>query len=318
MILNWIIGRGGLLGSALAASAEKHGHSIFVPNHRFCWQQPHILEALGSAASTFFARATGFEGWQIHWAAGVGTMGSAAQEMAHEIELFEGLLALLQRQPGLQRGRGTLSFASSAGGIYAGCFNRATEATPPAPLAPYGRAKLAQEQALCRFQAENPGLGILIARLSTLYGVGQSRAKRQGLISHMARALVRNQPIQIYVPMDTIRDYILVEDVAEEMLSQLQVPSSDRPAIRIIASERPTTISEIVSTFRRITRRAPRIAVGTSHLARLYSRRAQYQSLYQAAPKVARTPLLIGIAKVLEAELKSFACGRLETQGAHG
>lgn len=318
MTLSWIIGRGGLLGSALAASAEKHGHSIFVPNHRFRWEQPHILDAIGSAASTFFERAAGFEGWQIHWAAGAGTMGSTAQEMAHEIELFEGLLALLQRQPGLQRGRGTLSFASSAGGIYAGCFNRATEATPPAPLAPYGRAKLAQEQALCRFQAENPGLGILIARLSTLYGVGQSRAKRQGLISHMARALVRNQRIQIYVPMDTIRDYILVEDAAEEMLSQLQMPSSDRPAIRIIASERPTTISEIVSTFRRITRRAPKIAVGTSHLAHLYNRRAQYQSLYQAAPKVTRTPLLIGIAKVLEAELKSVACGRLETQGAHG
>ena len=54
----------------------------------------------------------------------------------------------------------------------------------------------------------------LVARLSTLYGPGQSRGKPQGLIAHIARGVVRNQPVRIYVPLDTVRDYLAADDAA--------------------------------------------------------------------------------------------------------
>lgn len=42
----------------------------------------------------------------------------------------------------------------------------------------------------------------LIARISMFYGPGQAKDKQQGLLAHIARCILRNQPIQIYVPYD--------------------------------------------------------------------------------------------------------------------
>lgn len=159
------------------------------------------------------------------------------------------------------------------------------------------------------FALANSRTTALLARFSTLYGPGQSLGKSQGLVAHIARCILRNQAIQIYVPLDTIRDYIAADDAAAAMVAALRSTSEHpRVIIKIIASERPATIAEIISVFRKITRRPPRIVASASKLSNFYSRRVLFRSVVlQENKPTSRTSLLVGIAEVIAAERAALA-----------
>lgn len=185
------------------------------------------------------------------------------------------------------------------------------EETLPAPTTPYAHAKLDQEDRVRSFALAHRGTNALLARLSTLYGPGQAHGKQQGLIAHIARSLIRNRATHIYVPLDTVRDYLASGDAAVAMIAALRAGvGSPGTRIEIIASERPTTIAEIVASFRRIARRSPRIISSASRLSALYPRQVQFRSLARPeTPRPARTSLLVGIHDVLRAERAAFAAG---------
>jgi UDP-glucose 4-epimerase len=111
------------------------------------------------------------------------------------------------------------------------------------------------------------------------------------------------------VPFDTIRDYIAADEAAAAMVAALR-STNEKPRVlmKIVASERPTTIAEIISVFRRVTRRPPRIVTSASSLSKLYSRRVLFQSkLLQESPPAIRISLLVGISQVMTAERLAFA-----------
>jgi UDP-glucose 4-epimerase len=158
----------------------------------------------------------------------------------------------------------------------------------------------------------NRSLTVLLARISTLYGPGQATGKQQGLLALIARRILRNQPIQIYVPLDTIRDYITAGDAAAAIIATMRAISEKSGVFtKIIASEQPTTIAEIISIYRRIARRTPKIVTSVSKLSSIYTRRIQFHSI--AIPvneQISRTSLLVGIAQVMAAEMSAFARSR--------
>ena len=88
-----------------------------------------------------------------------------------------------------------------------------TEHTTPAPISAYGRAKLRSEEIATEF-AVRTGSALLVGRLSNLYGPGQDITKPQGLISQLCRAQLTRQPLSVYVSLDTMRDYLFVDDAA--------------------------------------------------------------------------------------------------------
>jgi UDP-glucose 4-epimerase len=236
-------------------------------------------------------------------------MGSSDSDLGLETRFLTLLLRLVESEPCLLAKPGAVAFASSAGAIYAGspdCI--ITENTPPAPTTAYGREKLLQEDLVRAIADANRRRTVLLARFSTLYGPGQSFGKQQGLLAHMARCILRSRPIQIYVPLDTIRDYIAADDAAAAMITALRAIGQDPSVVtKIIASEQPTTIAEIISIFRRIARRAPRVITSASNLTGIYSRRVQFQSV--VGPKCVRAPgtsLFVGIAQVMAAERSAF------------
>jgi UDP-glucose 4-epimerase len=238
-------------------------------------------------------------------------MGSSEADLALETRVLALLLRLVESTPQLVAIPGAVAFASSAGAIYAGSPDYTiSENTVPAPTTAYAREKLRQEDLVCSFAQASGDRIALLARLSTIYGPGQSLGKQQGLLAHIARCILRNQPIQIYVPLDTIRDYINADDAAASMVAALRAVSED-PGVftKIIASEQPTTIAEIISIFKRITRRAPRIVTSAGKLTNVYSRRVQFRSV--ATPQCAASPktsLLAGIANVMAAERAAYVC----------
>lgn len=311
MTVAWVVGSGGLLGAALCRALRREGTELFFPEERFSWADGPALDAqFANAVQVFASRVKVADSWQIYWAAGVGTFGSTQDAMSSETHALTQLLRLLGCEPRLLSAAGAIALASSAGAIYAGAKDAViTEHTSPAPTTAYAREKLLQEDLIRAFTLANNRHAALLARISTIYGPGQAAGKQQGLLTHIARRILRNQPIQIYVPYDTIRDYIAVDDAATVIVSALFITSKNPCAvIKIIASERPTTIAEIVSVFRRIARRAPRIVTSASKLSALYSRRVQFRSV--ALPECANAPsksLLVGIAQLMTDERAAFA-----------
>lgn len=313
MTLAWVVGSGGLLGSALCRALGDRGRWLHSPGERFDWRRESELGAqFSSSVRRFAANLPSAGSWEIYWAAGVSSMGSSEDDLAAETRSLSLLLEQLRADPRVAATPGTVAFASSAGAIYGGSDDFViTEDTPPAPNTAYARAKLDQESRVRQFVLSHGRAGALLARLSTLYGRGQSSGKRQGLIAHIARSMLRNRPVQIFVPLDTVRDYMNADDAAASIVAMMDGLLADgcreRILTRIVASERPTTIAEIVSIFRRITRRAPRIVTSASRLSSLYPRHVRFRSVVgEPAGRRPTTPLLSGISDVMNAERAGF------------
>lgn len=316
MTIAWVIGSGGLLGTALCRALRRDGTALFVPQARFQWHDPVALEAsMKAAIEQLESQLGGAPRWELYWAAGVGTMSGGEADIQPETRALSQMLQLLGASALLTATPGAVSMASSAGAIYAGSTDSViTEQTQPHPTTPYALAKLQQENLVATFVQTHANLCGMAARISTLYGPGQANGKKQGLLTHIARKIIRNQLIQIYVPFDTIRDYISADDAASAMIRSLRAqPATSRFLVKIVASERPTTIAEIVSTFKRIVRRAPRIVTSANRMTSLYSRRVQFRSVVlPATGTVASTSLAIGISQLMIAERAAFG------QGAQG
>jgi UDP-glucose 4-epimerase len=309
--LAWVLGAGGLLGAALGRTlAREQRTALYMPPARMPWHDETVLAAeLERAVADFALQARTHARWELYWAAGVGAMGSQDSDMGMETRSLELLLQLLAHQPELRARPGALALASSAGAIYAGSTDAViSESSSVAPTTPYARAKLQQEALVAGFVRACPNSHALLARITTLYGPGQALGKRQGLLSHIARSIVRQQPIQIFVPYDTIRDYIEADDAAIAAIACLRAAATESVCVKILGSEQPLTIAEIVATFRRVARRPPLIATSASQLAAVYSRRVLFRSCVEPNCRgLHRTSLPVGVAALLEAERRAFA-----------
>jgi UDP-glucose 4-epimerase len=310
MTVAWVLGSTGLLGAALCRALRNEGTQLFVANQRFSWNNFLDLSAqIATAVSAFALHVCESDRWEIYWAAGVGTMSSSADSLTAETQTLSLLLQLLESEERLMITSGTISFASSAGAIYAGSSDEIiTENTTPTPTTVYASEKLIQEGLVRKFVLANAQTVALIARISTIYGPGQATGKQQGLLTHIARSILRNRPVHIYVPYDTMRDYIDADDAAGMMISTLRTTcNKPRVLTKIIASECPATIAEIISIFKRISRRTPRIIRSANRLSNLYSRRLHFQStVLLECSKVPKKRLPVGIAQLMMAELTAY------------
>jgi nucleoside-diphosphate-sugar epimerase len=268
--LVWVVGEGGLLGSHVRRllAVEVPGASPWArTGPRFPWEQPAQLEiVLTGELSAFLAAArAGFDAWAIVWCAGAGVVQTSEAALTAETETFERFLSNVGAQLGRAGIRipGLIALASSAGSVYGNYADGPlTEDTPCRPISQYGREKLRQEGALRACVETTPDVGWLIGRLSTLYGTGQNLAKPQGFISQMVRTLLFRRPMHVYVPLDTQRDFLYVEDAARHLLCCMTHLLSTRTpgrAVKIFATGRSVALSEIVALLRRISKQPVRI-----------------------------------------------------------
>jgi UDP-glucose 4-epimerase len=244
--------------------------------------------------------------WAVYWAAGVGSMGSLPADLSSEEQTLSVLLDGLRTHPALRASPGALVFSSSAGALYGGaraaCY---TERSAVTPTTAYAEHKLRQEALVCAMAEGAPAISALIVRYSTLYGIGQSRDKPQGLITQIARRIVANEPSHIFVPLDTIRDYLHADDAARLTLATLRDIRTHgrKTTIKIIAAERATSIAQLIGVFRRIAGRSPRLVTSADSLSSKYMRCIQFVSVEpDGKPHSPGRTLVEGIHQVLEAE----------------
>ena len=318
--LSWVVGRGGLLGSAVERAVST---PLWHPEYLFPWQDPSELrEAIADAMQQFRLRLLSQKAtsWNIYWCAGAGVIGTSAAQFAAETATLRFFLDQLSdaiaNLPSAVAGHFFL--ASSAGGVYAGSAGRPlTEATIPHPISDYGRTKLAHEEILRDWVRALPDVSTLIARLSNLYGPGQHLEKPQGLISHMSRCLIFSVPVRIFVPLDTIRDYLFVEDAATRIVAGMQrlhreAPNGGHHVIKIFGSGSETSVAGLIGVFRQIAKRHLRLISSQSAIRSQQPAGLQFRSIvWPDETSLPRTELLDGVNRVHNHQLALFQTGRL-------
>lgn len=308
--LTWVVGAGGLLGSAVSRAVTAGGGDLLVADP-IPWNRPEDAQpALRRGITRLLDRAerTGAR-WQLAWCAGAGVTGTSDAELEAEVDALAALLGAVRARVGpggVDPASGAVFVASSVGGVYAGATGAPfTELHEPAPTSAYGRAKLAGEQVAQDFAATS-GVAVVIGRITNLYGPGQDLSKPQGLISHLCRAHLTRTPISIYVSLDTIRDYLYVDDCADLILDALagaaDVTTTDQPSVvKLIGSHQGVTIGTLLGEFRRVFKRSPWVLLGTSATARYQAGDLRIRSVvWPALDRRPLTSLPAGMAATAE------------------
>jgi UDP-glucose 4-epimerase len=318
--LLWIVGSGGFLGSHLRRALVQHLPTArfwnSTPPH-FSWTNPkRLAEELPGAVATFAEAARKQRAWALLWCAGTGVVTSSTAELEPERSAWIQLLDLVGRHLAGPDSdiSGSIFLASSAGGVYGGSVGQPlTESTPPQPVSDYGRHKLRMEKALQNWATMFPNVSCLIGRISSLYGQGQNLHKAQGIISHLSRCLIYRYPTNIYVPLDTRRDYLFVDDCAYHLVASFLRLMTERPSvlIKIFASEELTTLARIVGIFFRMAKHRPLI-ISQQQRAATQPRSLKLRSdVWPSLHSLRKTDLGTGIHLVHEHQLNLFRHGLL-------
>jgi UDP-glucose 4-epimerase len=216
--------------------------------------------------------------WAVVWAAGAAVTSSSKDDLASELDTFKRCVSAIGEAAERGKTPGVFFYASSAGGAYAGSHSPPfDEATVAVPISPYGELKLAAESIATDVLTPR-GLSVCLGRIANLYGPGQRLDKMQGLISHLALAQFSPKPATIYVSLDTIRDYLYVDDCAlliadliEQAITRSSEIASPITVTKILASGRGATIGELLGEIGLISKRRPNVMIG-------FSRAAEYQA----------------------------------------
>jgi UDP-glucose 4-epimerase len=288
------------------------------------WEPPEAIEwsssDSGRAAlrqhAELFLREVGDTQWSVLWCAGAGVMGTSSSALERELNALRGTLDVLATAA---RGHnGSFFFASSAGGVYAGVDEPPyDESSRVRPLTDYGKAKLEAESLINSWSAQTRTPS-LIGRIANLYGPGQNLNKSQGLISQICRSHLTGQPLSIYVPLDTLRDYLYAPDCARlivagmNRLRQERWLTSERCQTKILASQRAITIGAVLGETRRIFKRSSRIVTAQSTASTFQVRNLNLRSrVWPEIDRLSLTPFPVGVANTAADLLRQLQAGTL-------
>lgn len=291
----WTIGAGGLIGSAVVRASEQPFAGLSVP-----WSDPEAAFAALDASLETFAIQVADDPWALVWAAGSATVSASDEQAAAEAALFRRFAQALADSALPDRGAALV--VSSAGGIHAGSTHPPfSEDTPPTPISAYGLARLAQETAATEVLAGR--WPVVLARLSNVYGPGQDLSKLQGLVSRLAMCSLTREPLNLFVPLSTVRDYVYVDDAAAAIHAWIDASAGGVPGaqVRIIASGQGTSIGQLVRTAQDVGHRRVPIAMGSHPSARSQAPDLRFvPSPLPDRAAVPLTPLPVGMKRVFD------------------
>jgi UDP-glucose 4-epimerase len=273
----WVIGARGLLGGATSAAISRRPDWVLLPAEPLPWSDDASLaEAASASADRLMTAAamdaTGTADWAVLWVAGNAVTSTPPAAIEHELRqlrlVLDAVGTAATRHGSAEAG--AVFYASSAGGVYGGSAHPPfDEQSTPVPISGYGRFKLDAEASLTAF-SESSGVSVLAGRIANLYGPGQKLGKMQGLISHLAKAQFSPKPASIFVPLETMRDYIFVRDCAELVLDcvtrlrEVTVSHGRTQAVKNLATGQAVTISNLLGHIRSLAKANPNVMLGYS------------------------------------------------------
>jgi UDP-glucose 4-epimerase len=291
-----------LLGQSLELELAKT-HAIWVPSAKTQWlNHSSAIASLRKDCGEYF-ETVGQGEWSIAWCAGRSIVGSTQSEIAREAELITAVFeAIGDFRPKDLCGR--VFFASSAGGIYAGASNLLiNEDSTPSPISTYGLGKLTHEEIFKKYSRQLK-INCLIGRITNLYGPGQNLIKSQGLISQLCKSNLAKKPLNVFVPLQTARNYLYVDDAAAMIAEFMQL--DDDLCIKIFAAPQSVTIATIIRTSYEVFKRRPLISLGVNERTALQPLNLHFKSNVRIEIDQRKfKSLSSGLAKTLESLIGS-------------
>jgi UDP-glucose 4-epimerase len=146
---------------------------------------------------------------------------------------------------------------------------------------------------------------VIIGRIANVYGPTQKPDKPQGLITQLCRAAAIRKPLNIYVPLETVRDYIYVDDVAEVIdglvAHTLEAGTPPGFTVEIIASGEAATISTVIRQVENVTHRHLPLGFADAPAAGRHARDLRLIRTPRVADLLPRpTPLPVGIRRTYD------------------
>jgi UDP-glucose 4-epimerase len=313
----WVVGARGLLGGALTSAIPARADWQLLEADPLPWHSDAKLATSVRATMTRLvdAAAAAQSSWSVLWVAGAAVTSTPQRDLDAELAQLRRALESVGGVLSSGSPAGSLFYASSAGGVYGGSEHPPfTEASVPAPISPYGHFKLAAEAEVKAFGARF-SVPTLVGRIANLYGPGQKLSKMQGLISHIARAQYSPEPASIFVPLDTVRDYIYVADCAAlicDAVDRLRVEAAagdpqggDTLHItKILASGQAVTIGELLGHFHALAKARPHIMLGQSAASAYQAGDLRLRStVWLELDSRPYTPLPVGIKATMQSVL---------------
>lgn len=158
-----------------------------------------------------------------------------------------------------------------------------TEDTPPNPLSPYARSKLAAEES-CRKFYEVDGLPTVSLRYFNVYGPRQAGGEYGGVMLKFIERLRRDQPPIIYGDGEQTRDFIYVDDAVEATVLSLEKAGVEGETINM-GTGRRVSINELCEMFIRLS--------GKTHLRPIY-REARPGDIRHSVADMTKAEKLLG------------------------
>ncbi len=311
----WVVGRG-LLGGNLERALEG-AWDLYRPAAPHPWGDPEALaRAFDLEAAECLARARRNGGALfVAWTAGVGVIGSPAEVLASDERALGQLLAALDRAGAIDEAQ--FFHAGSAGGAWGGSLDRpVTERSPVAPLNDYGRTRLRMEDAVRAWVEGRRGWRALLGRISTLFGPGQDLQKAQGLLSHVSRSVIFDRPVNIYVPLDTLRDFLFAPDcaaaIAESARLLLAQPrDGERCTMKLFADEQSVSLLQVAHAVGKVGKRRVKLTTARTQPLGAQAPALVFRSLVLPEARVRRTDFVTAVSLLHQEQLRVFREGRL-------
>jgi UDP-glucose 4-epimerase len=292
-----VFGKKGLIGSSVVESLNRSGLSVF-SNQIIEWGNRDLVRGQISESVDAFFDGANTESWMIFWVAGKGGFSVSQEQLDFDLRNFHYFLESVEEkmnQPGL------VVLASSAGALYSSGSDSVFDETSPITInSLYGKLKMDQEAALSSF-VDRSNCRALVARISTVYGPGSDFTSGYGLINHLCIADLARRPIEVFVPMETSRNYIYSEDAGELVVrfALLCSENGEKLQIRNVVSPSSVSVSEIVATCSRVFKRKVFFSNRIDNRQFSYNTRFDIQSShYEDIEPINWTPISVGISRV--------------------
>lgn len=239
----------GMIGSAIRDSLLDFEYHLMA-EIGFDWHNAtRQAKAFGLIETSCLAYSPPPDRLSIVWSAGKGGFHSTQEEISLENVPFMDTLHWVTKIRNTLHSTGfDYHYISSAGGLFEG-QRVINSSSIPAPVRPYGRLKLAQEQVLRKSFNERE---IAIYRPSSVYGPMVQKS-RQGLISNLVHNGRNGRVTVLDAQVMALRDYVFSGDIGNFVAKRIRsgnTPVASNP-VHFLVSSRCSSIFEVVQKIER-------------------------------------------------------------------
>ena len=215
-----------------------------------------------------------------------------------DIEMLRRSVEIFEKS--IQKGVKKIVFISSGGAVYGNTKHDgdAHEEVMPAPMSPYGIAKLAIEHYLEYFKVKY-GTDYVVYRLTNPYGPRQAMKKNQGVIPAFLDNILNDREVVIYGDGTASRDYIFIEDAAKMIVDTFMKDTEH--TIYNVGSGRQTTLNEILDVLRVVLSKDIQVTYTDPPKTFLKNTNVDVKRFVDEFSIAANTELHQGIAKTIQA-----------------